>query len=206
LVDDNSTDGSYFEAQKFSEIKLFSPFTENRGVSSCRNYGIKMSRGEYIVHCDADDLLTKDSIETRMRYFRKDTNLDLVHGLVWRLRLIDGKWQNDGYNEKAKIHGGSVMIKRSVYEKYGLFYERLRSKEDKEMWYRFGIHPISPLPKLVKSKKINSFVACYRKHEKQKHRLRNGNESYNNEIEKIFWDRIKQLQKEGITKENTKFL
>jgi len=206
VVDDNSYDGGYFEAQRFNEISLYSPFTENRGVSACRNYGIKMSKGKYIVCLDADDVLTKKSIETRMLYFRKDTNLDMVHALAWRYRNGEKGWGTDGYNEKSKIHDQTVMMKRVIYEKYGLFYENLRSKENKEMWYRLGVHPLSPLPKLIKVKKIKSFVACYRKHDKQKHRIRKNDEMANKETEKIFWDRIKQLQKEGITKENTNFL
>jgi len=207
IVDDCSNDGSYLIAKDYEDdVFLYSPRLVNMGCSFCRNYGISKARGEFIAHLDADDVLTKDSIEIRMRYFNKNTNLDMVHGLAWRWRKKKDKWHIDGYNEKSKIHTQAVMIRRSVYEKYGLFYEPLRSKEDKEMWYRLGVHPISPLPKLIKAKKIKSFVACYRKHEKQKHRLRKEDKTISNNTEKIFWNRIKQLQEEGITMENTKFL
>ena len=166
--------------------------------------GIREATGKYIVHLDADDVLTPESVKIRLDSF--EPGVDVVHGLAWRYRWSGTEWVIDGYNEKSKIHAQGVMIKRSVYEKHGLYYEKLRSKADKEMWYRLGIHPESPLPKLVKAKKIKNFVAYYRKHEKQMHKLRKQNKEARSKTESIFKARIKQLSKEGITRENTAFL
>jgi len=72
------------------------------------------------------------------------------------------------------------------------------------MWYRLGIHPLSPLPKLVKCKKIDEEVAFYRVNENSmKHSL---SKKRKKELLKQFDKRIKQLKKEGITRENTPWL
>jgi hypothetical protein len=99
------------------------------------------------------------------------------------------------------------MFRRRVFEKYGLFYEPLRSMADKEHVYRLGVHNLSTLPKLIKDRKIKDVVALYRKHDTQMHRVRKYvKPEITLKIEKIFNARIKQLKKEGITRKNTRFI
>ena len=206
-VDDGSTDGSrallfylpdLYPHKRARKILV----AKNEGVSHARNEGIKRASGKYIVLLDADDMLTPDSLKVRLHQFEKHPELDMVHGLAER--LYDGV--SRGVNLKSKIHDQTVMIKRSVFEKYGLFYEKLRSKENKELWYRLGVHPSSPLPQLINAKKINTVVASYRKHSGQKHRIRKNNPKQNAEVISIFENRIQELMKDGITRENTRFL
>lgn len=211
VVDDNSTDNSkVFIANMASTNKKMKVYhnRENKGYSYCKNLGIKEAKGEYIAHLDADDLLTPNSIKIRLQHFLDNPKLDMVHGLAWKWRWSeeDGEWQIDGYNENSKIHAQGILIKRSVYERFGLYYEQLRSRSDKEMVFRLGIHPKSPLPTLIKAKKIKNFIAFYRKHEKQMHKQRRLNKDIGRPINKIFKQRIKDLAKEGVTKENTKWL
>ena len=203
VVDDCSTDRSYEVAQKFHRhIKLLKS-DKNRGYSHCKNIGIRKAKGEFIVFIDADDVLIPDSIERRYQEFEKDSRIDFVHAQAWRWRYKKGKWQKDGYRKKAKIHAQTVMMRRKVFKEYGLFYEKLRSKADKEMWYRLGIHEDSPFPKLIKPKKVKIFVALYRKHDLQMHKVRKKNKAVNLKINEIFKNRIKQLKREGVTKGNT---
>jgi len=161
-----------------------------------------------IVFIDADDILTPDSLENRYEYFKDNPKIDMVHGRAfrWRWNEKEKEWEPDGYRKNAVIHAQGIMIKREVFEKFGLFYEKLRSKADKEMTYRLGVHRDSPLPKLIKCKKIKNYVAYYRKHKDQMHKQRKANPKINNKIEKTFKQRIKQLKREGITKENTLWL
>ena len=209
VVDDCSTDNGSALVNDFMEKSGLDDekwsnfyFYKNRGYSHAKNIGIRESKGEFIVHIDADDMLLPDSLETRYRYFEENPKIDMVHGRAWRYRKIDGKWQTDGYNKNAVIHAQTIMIRRSVYERFGLYYEKLRSKADKEMTYRLGVHRDTPLPKLIKAKKIKDFVALYRKHDQQMHKCRKKDKKQNDKINKIFKKRIKRLKKEGITKMN----
>lgn len=64
LVDDGSTDKSYEICKKFalkdSRIKVF--HKSNGGLSSARNFGLKMSLGKYIVFIDSDDYISSEMI------------------------------------------------------------------------------------------------------------------------------------------------
>ena len=207
IADDASTDSSSMMISHYCDIAEcdfeFYIHEKNRGYSAAKNTAIKASRGKFIVMIDADDKLTPDSIELRMNEFIKNPELDLVHGLA--LRWYGGS-DLRGYNKKTYIHAQGRMYRRSVYERFGLYYEPLRSMSDKEYVYRLGIHPNSKLPKLIKEKKVKKPVAWYRKHDTQMHRVRKKNPKKNEQIVKIFNRRIKQLKREGITTKNTEFL
>ncbi len=206
VVDDCSTDGSYEVAEKFGHhVELFKT-DKNRGYSHAKNVGIREAKGDFVSFIDADDMLLPDSLDVRMAEFEKNPKIDMVHARAWRWREIDGMWQTDGYNKNAVIHAQTILIRRSVFERFGLFYEKLRSKADKEYTFRVGIHRDSPLPKLIKVKKIKDFVSLYRKHELAMHVVRKKNKKLNYRINKVFKKRIKQLKKEGVTRENTSFL
>lgn len=70
FVDDGSQDQSrdiiLLKCSLDQRIKYY--FSENRGVSSARNIGIDLSKGEYIYFADSDDLLEKNSIEDLYRF------------------------------------------------------------------------------------------------------------------------------------------
>ncbi len=62
IVNDGSTDNSLKVLENFSKkyenIKIFSQ--ENAGVSSARNLGIEMAKGDWMMFVDSDDFLSKD--------------------------------------------------------------------------------------------------------------------------------------------------
>jgi len=220
VVDDGSKDESctivsQWEFPSKGMIQLVYAF-ENRGVSHVRNRGLSKTTGDFIVLLDGDDMLTPKSIEHRLKAFRDNPKLDVVHG---RARKCHG---NISYNECLKkqkklevytrppqfkaINFQTVMYRRRVFEKYGLFYEGLRSKEDKEFITRLGLHRDSPWSPLVKCKRIDKDIAFYRRHPESKHKKRIADKAWSRETERIFAKRIRQLKAEGITKENTPWL
>ena len=72
IVDDGSTDGSYELVEEIYKsndgIKLYhrSDFKQNKGGSVCRNVGIELAKGEFILFLDADDLLIKECLANRI--------------------------------------------------------------------------------------------------------------------------------------------
>lgn len=63
VIDDGSTDSTLDKCKKFKDerVKLISQ--TNQGVSSARNLGISLARGEWIVFVDADDKMHSIAIE-----------------------------------------------------------------------------------------------------------------------------------------------
>ena len=65
VINDGSTDSSprivkEYAKRKPSLVTLIDK--ENGGVSSARNMGLKISKGEWIAFCDSDDIWVKDKL------------------------------------------------------------------------------------------------------------------------------------------------
>ncbi len=81
LVDDGSSDKSPSICDRYSEkdSRITVIHNKNKGVSSARNMGIEVSRGEFICFVDADDWLPKYSIEKLVNCITEST-ADLCQG------------------------------------------------------------------------------------------------------------------------------
>lgn len=64
LVDDGSTDETYAICEELSasDMRITVIRKENGGVSSARNAGLDVARGEYVMFLDSDDVLHPDAI------------------------------------------------------------------------------------------------------------------------------------------------
>ncbi len=68
IIDDASTDGSVEVIRPFlsdSRIRLVRN-GENKGGNFCRNHGLQLAQGRYLVFLDADDLLSPDCLQRRV--------------------------------------------------------------------------------------------------------------------------------------------
>ena len=80
FVDDGSTDNTGAIIDKYvSQDERFKVIhTKNQGVSSARNEGIAIARGEYLHFIDPDDWLETDCFKTCYQELKK-TSADCVH-------------------------------------------------------------------------------------------------------------------------------
>ncbi|MDA3927604.1 MAG: glycosyltransferase family A protein [Prolixibacteraceae bacterium] len=81
IVNDGSTDATENIIKSIiTDDKRFNLFiTENKGVSSAKNYAIHQSQGEYLFPLDSDDLIKQDCLETCINEFRKNKDIVLVY-------------------------------------------------------------------------------------------------------------------------------
>ncbi len=101
LIDDGSTDNSYnicnSYAQKHKNIVLCNK--QNGGVSSARNYGLNLAKGEYVIFIDSDDFISPDYFEKLQASITPTTDY-LFSGLIYcyhfeevsSVKLVDRKW------------------------------------------------------------------------------------------------------------------
>lgn len=181
IVDDFSSDNPEKIIQKYlsDKIKLIR-LTENCGYSVSKNIGIRASQGEYIVVLDADDILPTNSLGRRLKYLKQHQKVMWIHGRAKEFsgekpytfnnkqrratRRLNRILQTKDYSELwTNIHAQTVMVRRQVYEKVGLYEPLLRSMGDKEMWARI-INNIG-IPAF-----LDSCVVYYRQHRDQMHR------------------------------------
>lgn len=106
IVDDGSSDntdevvGSYVKSDTRFHY-YHRPADRPKGANACRNYGFKVSEGEYVLFLDSDDLLAKTCIENRMRLFLSNPHLDFVVSDTGQFK--DGNFSNQSINNDLLV-------------------------------------------------------------------------------------------------------
>lgn len=79
VINDGSTDNTkeYIEEMALNDGKVKVYNKANEGVSASRNYGIDVSKGEFIMFLDADDWIDETTVE-KLVYTIKKYNVDMV--------------------------------------------------------------------------------------------------------------------------------
>ena len=146
VVDDGSTDKTVELLQTYGQhLTLIQQ--PNKGVSAARNTGIRNSNGHYIAFLDSDDLWLPEKLSCQIEFFHLHPKT-----LVCQTEEI---WIRNGVRVNPKkrhkkssgmiferslalclVSPSAVMIKRSLFDRVGLFDERLPACEDYDLWLR----------------------------------------------------------------------
>lgn len=80
LIDDGSTDGSLAVCEKWAakdnRVKVI--HKENGGVSTARNAGLEVMKGDYLTFVDPDDFISLDTYADNMDYLLKHQDVDIL--------------------------------------------------------------------------------------------------------------------------------
>jgi glycosyltransferase involved in cell wall biosynthesis len=155
VVDDGSTDDTAkvvkLYLSKDSRFNYFErPADYLPGGNGARNYGFKLSKGEYINWFDSDDLMDKKFLETKVKVLESDLNLDFCaclgrsfHKKLEKLGKIDRplKLSSQNYLEdyilnRLYFYTPSPMWRRSFLENKMLFDEKLVRGQEKDFHFR----------------------------------------------------------------------
>jgi glycosyltransferase involved in cell wall biosynthesis len=126
---------------------------ENRRAAGARNTGISKARGEFLAFLDSDDAWLPDHLAFQMQMFKEDPALDLVYSNC--LSVSDPKYPQEFMSrcpsagsatfmalvmEQCQIPISTVVARKSVIVRAGLFDESLARCDDYDMWLRAAFH------------------------------------------------------------------
>ena len=160
VVDDGSDDGTSEIISKVFGDKVKVIKQKNSGPSIARNRGIVNSNGKYIALLDADDLWLPEKIASQVEIMEKHPDVGLLCGNManfdekgreavthFERRRKDKDYFGDRLFVKdafRKLYDGNfvstptVMIRRELLGKTGLFNPGFRFSEDYLLWLRFA--------------------------------------------------------------------
>jgi len=154
IIDDLSTDKTTKIIQNWQQkdhrIKAFRNI-KNLGATGSRNQGIKHANGKYIAFLDSDDTWHRNKIKLQLAKFNNSRT-----GLVYcSTRNIDktGKeiggdkalWKGDVFLRLIRAmrivgSNSSVIVRKSLLDRYGHFNPKLPYTGDWELWLRLSSH------------------------------------------------------------------
>jgi glycosyltransferase involved in cell wall biosynthesis len=147
IVDDGSKDNTEKLVEEFGikDERVKYVFQENSGgAAKPKNTGIKVATGEYIAILDDDDEWFLSKLEKQVQYLDEHLDIDIV-GCNY---LINGKkeYRIPFYKNIFKrmlvtddLGPGSTMIyRKELFGKVGLFDENLKTGQDREMRIRLA--------------------------------------------------------------------
>jgi GT2 family glycosyltransferase len=153
VVDDGSRDQTIAVAQQFASKSVCVVTKENQGAAAARNYGLKLSQGDYIQWLDADDLLAPDKIERQLAALRRIDGRRKLLSSSWaffnyrpqRARFIPTslwedlspvEWLLRKMGENLHMQTGTWLTSRELAEAAGPWDTRLISDDDGEYFCR----------------------------------------------------------------------
>ena len=147
LVDNKSTDGTVNDIKdKFKMVKIL--IEKKKGVSSARNLGIVNSKNDWVAFLDSDDEWMPDKIKKQIELIKKlNYKISFIHtNEIWvrngiQLNQKKKHIKKGGYIFRdcldiCKISPSTTLIKKSLFNQYGLFNTKFKVCEDYEMWLR----------------------------------------------------------------------
>ena len=168
IVDDGSTDNTSSIAKEFVDNhKQFRyVFQINAGLSAARNTGLQHSKGVFIQLLDADDFIESNKLLFQINVFVEHPNTEIVYSEVryfssehkslrrFSMNEIDNPWMPkvDSINQQLLMSTlidlnicvvNAPLIRKSVFDRIGLFNTKLIAVEDWEFWCRCAFQKIN---------------------------------------------------------------
>lgn len=149
VINDGSKDNSELLVDEFinkhSELKITLVNKPNGGVSSARNAGLKLAKGDFIALLDSDDDWYSNKIETQLSYFKQDPTIDFLACNPIKERINRFLFRKFGAINQITVNDliyknyfqpSTVIFKRAIVERIGFFDETQRYAEEGNYFMR----------------------------------------------------------------------
>lgn len=146
IIDNKSRDNTLeIIKQKGINIKIISE--RDDGIYDAFNKGIKISEGEIISILNSDDFYYDENILEKINQIFEENDVDIVYGDLKYVKRSDINniirfWKSGTYKENYFYKGWSpphpsFFVKKSVYDKFGLYKKEYGNSADFELMFRF---------------------------------------------------------------------
>ncbi|MGX8702858.1 MAG: glycosyltransferase family 2 protein [bacterium] len=134
VVDDGSTDEGARMVEAYPKVRLFRQ--EHGGISRARNFALSMAGGELIAFLDSDDLWVPEKLALQVDYLETHSECGIVFS---RFRNFSDIPLNQMTQRQKELFGAefttylpSACIRKSLFDRFGLFHEDCVFGEDTE--------------------------------------------------------------------------
>lgn len=148
VIDDGSIDATVARLATLTDARLRVFRYANGGVAAARNRGMKLARGAFISFLDADDLWTRDKLETQLRALHDHPGAGAAYS--WTAFVderatflfakapqhVEGDLYGDLLVNFSLASGSNVLARRGCLEALGGFDREAQPVEDWEYWLR----------------------------------------------------------------------
>ena len=146
VVDDGSTDDTAAMLRaRFPAVRYL--YQENQGAAAARNTGIKAACCDLIAFLDSDDRFHEKKIEVQTLAMINSPEYHISHTQeIWyrRGRILNQKQKHRKESgdifqrslELCAVGMSTIMVRRELFDRVGLFDESLPCCEDYDLWLR----------------------------------------------------------------------
>ena len=150
IVDDGSIDTTSEILKEYARederIKIITN-PKNIGLTKSLNKAIKVAQGKYIARMDADDISLPERLERQIEFMRKNPEVGLLGTAYYEMNLkgeiVGDKFFPTSDKKLKKIlikynpfFHASVMIRKEILDKIGLYNENIPKAQDYDLWFR----------------------------------------------------------------------
>ena len=147
VVDGGSTDGTQAKIGRYAECIAHFVSENDQGVYHAMNKGLGLATGEVVAFVNAGDMMaTRNTVSYMVNAFRQG-NADVVYGDAIMVDPQDitkvkrfwkgGEYKRENFRKGWMPPHLGTYIRRSAYQRYGLFNTGLRVSADYELMFRF---------------------------------------------------------------------
>lgn len=151
IINDASTDKSLEIAIEYANSDnriIIINCKVNQGIANVLNEGLKLSKGDYIVRMDADDISKHDRIERQVKFMEGNLSCDISGSWLETFNDQDSQselWKVPSDHNSIKLEllfntgffHPTVIFRKSAIEDLELYNSDYVPAEDYELWSRF---------------------------------------------------------------------
>jgi glycosyltransferase involved in cell wall biosynthesis len=146
IIDNCSTDETLEIIKSYPYIKKVVSEADH-GIYDAMNKGIALATGDVVGILNSDDCYVSANVIEKVSEIFKDERMESCYGDLIYVDALDNTkitryWQSGSFNERSFYWGWmpphpTFFVRRSVYEKYGLFKTDIGTAADYELMLRF---------------------------------------------------------------------